>query len=513
MLITENALEFARRHIEAYYDTDFFPKPFEFLAIWYCWDEVKSYLLSTSLKDVMSSPPRVLPWRKARGGYRVVHQLEPLDALIYTALVYLVAEKVEHARMGPDVSCAYRIELSHNSFFSRGSGFDTYRESCERLASQHAYVLSTDISDFYNQIYLHRIRNGLEDIGASPSLAKEIEFFLMRLNIKSSQGIPVGPAASIILAEAALIDVDQFIAQRGLDHVRYVDDYRIFSDDEEELKTILEDLVVYMHQQHRLGLVAEKTKIQDSDTFLHVELQNAYQLEKLDLMRSIEAGNQYGEYNDEEQEYDHDDHNDSDLGERLSNALVHAKESGVIDLGVMRAIIRRAKHAQDYTIVPMLCDDLEFYLPVINDVALYFDALPSQDHLALAPGLSHACLQGHLESQSARTWIGWYLARHLAGHTGVLKQYVQRCGVPTATVAELAKGNRAWAKEAKQKISTTASWDRRAYIYALSGLSPDEQKVSFGVLRNSVSLAKLDEWVCKWVEDRMPTLIGHPSNS
>ncbi|MCY1258434.1 reverse transcriptase [compost metagenome] len=191
--------------------------------------------------------PRVLPWHKARGGCRVVHQLEPLDALIYTALVYLVAEKAEQARMGPEVSCAYLIEVSHNSFFSRGSGFDTYRENCEQLASQHSYALSTDISDFYNQIYLHRIRNGQEEIGAGAALAKEIESFLMRLNIKSSQGLPVGPAASIILAEAALIDVDQFIAQRGLEHVRYVDDYRIFSDDEADLKIILEDLVVYLH--------------------------------------------------------------------------------------------------------------------------------------------------------------------------------------------------------------------------------------------------------------------------
>lgn len=510
MLLTEDALEFARRHIGAYYDTDFFPKPFEFMAVWHCWDEVKAYLLATPLKDVLSSQPRVLPWHKARGGYRVVHQLEPLDALIYTALVSLVAEKVEQARMGPEVSCAYRIQVSSNSFFSRGSGFDTYRENCERLASQHSHVLSTDISDFYNQIYLHRIRNGLEEIGAGAALSKEIESFLMRLNIKSSQGLPVGPAASIILAEAALIDVDQFIAQRGLEHVRYVDDYRIFSDSEAELKTILEDLVVYLHQQHRLGLVSEKTKIQDSATFLHVELKNAYQLEKLDLMRSIEAGNQYGEYQDEQAEHDEDeeedpeDSDDSSLGERLSEALMRAKESGVIDLGVMRAIIRRAKNARDYTIAPLLTEDLEFYLPVINDVALYFDSLPPADHLVLAPALSHACRQGHLENQSARVWMGWYLARHVGANTPVLKQYVQRCCIAIVTAAELSRGNRAWSKEAKQRVSGTASWDRRAFILALSGLSEDERKVSLQLLKNSVSLTKLDGWVCKWVQDGAP---------
>lgn len=129
-----------------------------------------------------------------------------------------------------------------------------------------------------------------------------------------------------------------------------------------------------------------------------MDLQNAYQLEKLDLMRSIEAGNQYGEYREVEVEVEHD-HDDTSLGERLSEALTRAKDSGVIDLGVMRAIIRRAKNAQDYTIAPLLSEDLDFYLPVINDVALYFDSLPSIDHRVLAPSLSHACVQGHLESQ------------------------------------------------------------------------------------------------------------------
>ncbi len=44
--LTEDSLEFARKHIEKFYDSDFFPKTFEFQAIWHCWDEVKSDLLS-----------------------------------------------------------------------------------------------------------------------------------------------------------------------------------------------------------------------------------------------------------------------------------------------------------------------------------------------------------------------------------------------------------------------------------------------------------------------------------
>ncbi len=42
--LTEESLDFARQHIEKYYDSDFFPKPFEFEAIWHNWNEVKAEL-------------------------------------------------------------------------------------------------------------------------------------------------------------------------------------------------------------------------------------------------------------------------------------------------------------------------------------------------------------------------------------------------------------------------------------------------------------------------------------
>lgn len=504
MHLTEEALEFARRHISAYYDTDFFPKPFEFSALWHSWTEVKAYLLQTPLKDILSTQPKVVAWHKARGGYRVVHQLDPVDAMIYTALGYLVADKVESARMGPHVSCAYRIQVSTNSFFSKGSGFDIYRQNCERLAEQYDYVLATDISDFYNQIYLHRVRNALEDIGAESALAREIEGFLMRLNHKASQGLPIGPAASIILAEAALIDVDQFIYQHGLEHVRYVDDFRIFADSEDKLKSVLEELVVYLHQQHRLGLVSEKTKIHESHVFVHEELQNAYQLEKLDLMRSIEAGNQYGGFSSGE-EYEDEDDDGTPIGDRLEEALDRVRASGMLDLGVIRAIIRRAKQTRDSSIVPLLCEDLEFYLPVINDIALYFDSLFPFDQDEVCEALSDACENGYLSSQGARVWIGWYLARHVEKLNITLRTYLQSCDAPTMTIAELGKGNLSWSKAAKQKVSSSASWDRRAYIYALSGLSSDERKVSLNTISKTVSLTQLDTWVLKWVNDSTPS--------
>ena len=43
-ILTDASLDFARAHIEAYYDSDFFPKRDEFVALWACWDDVKKHL-------------------------------------------------------------------------------------------------------------------------------------------------------------------------------------------------------------------------------------------------------------------------------------------------------------------------------------------------------------------------------------------------------------------------------------------------------------------------------------
>ena len=148
--------------------------------------------------------------------------------------------------------------------------------------------MTTDISDFYNKIYLHRLENAIS-AATSSSKGKSFEKFLMALNTNNSQGIPVGPAASIIMSEATLIDVDDFIAHRSFSYVRYVYDIRIFADSEHDLDILLQELTLYLHQTHRLGLVADKTKIIESQVFLQQELNNQYQLEKLEILETIET--------------------------------------------------------------------------------------------------------------------------------------------------------------------------------------------------------------------------------
>src|SRR5262249_55675289 len=188
--------------------------------------------------------PRLMTAPKPGAGYRVVHQLDPLASLIYTAMAVKVAPALEAARAAVDehIACAYRvmIDVPRGRFFGDSTGYDGFIARCTELARSHAFVLVTDISDFYNQIYLHRLQNVIAT--ADPSLAEfgsAVEDYLLALNARVSKGILVGPAASIVMAEAVLNDVDQLIRNAGCTHTRYVDDIRVFANSRSELEQLL----------------------------------------------------------------------------------------------------------------------------------------------------------------------------------------------------------------------------------------------------------------------------------
>src|SRR5208337_4961532 len=86
------------------------------------------------------------------------------------------------------------------------------------------------------------------------------------------RGLPVGPAASIVLAEACLNDVDMFIIRRGLAHTRYVDDIRIFCRNYRDAMWTLYELTDYLYTAHRLALNASKTRIMTRKNFAKYEL-------------------------------------------------------------------------------------------------------------------------------------------------------------------------------------------------------------------------------------------------
>ena len=263
-ILSDVDLEFAKAHLSRFADSDFFPPLFEYAAVWNGWDEFKEEVKRSNVAKLSFPTPLQLPAPKPSHTFRIVHQLDPLSCICYTALAHNVCAELESRRIdrANKISCSYRTIPDAGSFFSEGTGYQEFLEQTQNLCRLHRYVLSTDISDFYNQIYSHRVENSISSFGSSwRAVAKDVEGLIHSLNSQSSKGIPTGPNGSIIFSEAILLDVDALLQNAGVHFCRFVDDFRIFSDSRQELMTTTQLLSEYLYDHHRLHLSALKTQI------------------------------------------------------------------------------------------------------------------------------------------------------------------------------------------------------------------------------------------------------------
>jgi len=458
--------------------------------------------------------------------------LEPLDCLVYTALVASVCEKVESARPDIDsrIACSYRIVKSDGSFFASGTGWGEFTEKTEELAGEFEWALSFDISDFYNQIYLHRLNNAIEYVDPTlKDVATDIEQFITAMNSKASQGIPVGPAASIVLAEAVLLDVDSFIEASGLSHTRYVDDFRVFSDSKVALERLLETVTIYLYEAHRLSIAAEKTVLVEASVFVADKLHNDDAEDREELMDVLDGFSPYSqdfEGEDEEGDdwFDDDDEDDTEVEvevevdvdvdmskvvETLIEALEKIAASGKLDLGVARAVIRTARRNKISELAAPLLGNLCFFAPVASDVFIYLDAITDQDfaeeHIALAEVTTDLDCVKH---EFLRYWFTWYLARNFKLYASQkLRRFIYDSRwLELIAIAAVEEGNLPWIRGLKNKISDHSPRERRAIIYGSKILPADEREAW---LKNVVNNAatKFDIWMAKWVlgEKKKPT--------
>jgi hypothetical protein len=95
-------------------------------------------------------------------------------------------------------------------------------------------------------------------------------------------GLPVGPTASYLLAEAALLDVDRRLQDDGVDFVRYVDDYSLFAPDMAAARRSLDCLIG--------SLAAAGLSLNGAKTSIESVTRSAYE----DYLNSRRAGRFWG---------------------------------------------------------------------------------------------------------------------------------------------------------------------------------------------------------------------------
>jgi hypothetical protein len=397
--LKQNYLEWALDHLQRYSDSDFYPRLFEFEAISHNWSEVKDYLLSIELEDYQPKSTMIQLAPKPDGNFRIVHQLDPLDSLIYVSLVREVCEVIEKYRIPEDrnIACSYRIKPNfEGSFFSDDNGWDSFINKTEELATEFAdgYVIIADITDFYNQIYVHRINNLIVEAGqgAYDKQAEIIEKFLLLLGGNTSRGIPVGPAPSIVLAELIMSSIDNKILPYSENFVRYVDDIRIFFNSVEEAVTAFHDLTSYLYSYHRLVFATQKTRIMTVKKFREQYMKNEKKEANAALVAKVnEIADQkmeeiiasLPEYSDD---FDYDEEYENTVTQILDEGEFELLSSTYLDLfnkavrtprdyGLLKHILKQSGRYRIRNILPLVLDNFYMIRPVVREAIIYLRAV------------------------------------------------------------------------------------------------------------------------------------------
>src|ERR1700674_2566993 len=264
MDITE-AIRLSLKNVAKHGDTDIFPFPFENNLFFDCPTQSRDLLLKLH-KDfetyLATYPPFTLETLTQVGytGFRWATQIEPFWNAYYLALVIAIADQIEAVRIpeSEQVVFSYRFGWDEdNSKLFRDVTWRNYRRRAIELSGNAKFVVLTDISNFYNRIYHHRIEAALTRLpnpGDHPSRIMEL---LKRFSKNVSYGLPIGGPASRILSELALDSVDQHLFRRKIPFCRYADDFSLFCSNKSEA---YKPLVFLSEKLFNEGLVLQKNK-------------------------------------------------------------------------------------------------------------------------------------------------------------------------------------------------------------------------------------------------------------
>ena len=138
------------------------------------------------------------------------------------------------------------------------------RASIEKLKEPSKHVLIADIAGYYENIDIGRLMQDLRASGVDSSVTDFLSSCLNKWAGPRGRGIPQGYSPSDLFGEFYLNNVDQALATEGFEHVRYLDDYRVFADSKVIAIQALHRLSELLRERG-LNLQTAKSYIQDAN--------------------------------------------------------------------------------------------------------------------------------------------------------------------------------------------------------------------------------------------------------
>lgn len=497
LTLSDTALDWALKHVTAWGDTDIFPTLFEFAAISDDWQSVKASLQNIDILQWAVRPFRRCLVPKHRFGFRISTQLDPLDFLVFTALIREVGEKLEACRIpvADNIVHSYRFAPDGDGrMFSEKYSYRSFQkashDACEAYTASH--IVIADIADFFPRLYTHRIDNSLDSaLGLGHMHSGAIKKLIGHWAGAYSYGIPVGSAASRLVAEVTISDIDQLLLSEGAHYVRYSDDFRFFCTSEAEAYKYLTLIARALIDNHGLTLQQNKTKIVPVDVFRtkYLRENEKRELETLserfyELLVEIGIEDTYGEI-----DY-------SALSPEYQEAIDQLNLKGILqeqineeepDLSLLKFLLRRLAQIGDTDAVDLIFDNFSKFVPVVREAIEYIlsiETLTSEKKRELGERLIMIC-RDETSTASNLEYSRMYLLRPFAldrdwnSDDKYVKVFNDSLDEFSRREILLAMGRSKkdfWFRGRKQNLQEMTPWIRRAFIYAASCLPNDEYK-------------------------------------
>jgi retron-type reverse transcriptase len=536
MKLAEDSYRWAIKHLFNESDTDLFPRPVELSVVDELQEDLILKLVDIELGSYKWNAARRFVVPKDDVAYRIGTQLHLIDSIVLGAIIYEFGAAIENRRADENTVYSYRFKpLADGTLYANKNPWNTFWRACQQeIATKHrrrredddddedatefsmtgdySHVVTLDISDFYNQIYLHTIENQLAACTLPNQVQKVVKELLLSLNANSSRGVPIGPHTTHLLAELSLVPIDRSLKLQGIDYKRYVDDFVFFCTSEKEARIRIQQLAEMLDKEQRLILQSKKTRIFTSIEFLnHTQqllIEDAYydaEAEIIEIIQRYTGGDPYKKINLEVI-------SDRHLAVLSQENIVNLLQTYLADknFGKLRWFYRRLSQIAIPDAIDYSIEHFEELLPALNDVCLYINSC-AENYQSDWKDVGDFVLE-IFEDQMVQSNPFYQISllnlfvynknlNHIDKLIGLFKngnEDLRRKILLASARYEDAEG---WIFQLKEEQERFAPWTRRAYIIATKSLPPDQKKFLHQSIRQRLSNDDiLESLILKWAK-------------
>ncbi|EPG64665.1 RNA-directed DNA polymerase [Leptospira wolffii] len=512
MNINAKAIKWAISFIDKHSDGDLFPKILETSPILQRADEFTNLITSINPDQLLPGPFRRFIVPKDELSYRQATQLDIQDSILLTAIIFQFGMGIEKRRLSPRQIFSYRFNPKEEiGLYNNKTAWNDFWTVAFNQSRKSKKVLYCDIADFYNQIYHHTLENQIIESGFPEQIVKWILKLITSTTAGVSRGIPIGPHAMHLLAEATLIPVDNSLKSKGVKFLRYADDILIFCNSDAEIKKNILLLASVLDKQQRLMLQKHKTKVFSADEFqdycssmLEDRPISLAEDSVLNLIRKYSAGNPYASISYEEIS--------EDDWLRLTDELIESiileyLNADPVDYIRLRWFYRRLTQIGHPGGVKVSLDNLIKLGPCFSNICQYIasiQSIPPKKWKSIGSQLIKLLKSKEVKnSEYYRLLILSIFSKNAyINHFSKLTEFYQS-SEPFVRREIILAGmrNKAfdWLRELKENYSNMDSWQKMAYIFSISGLPKDEKNY---FLKKNIGKRPIEITLSNWSKSR-----------